>query len=601
MVTGIAYVYMVSTWGAYPFVLNTIGLHCALLAAFFFLTGRFDRNLYLSYTIFYVIGTAGALQFPVVGTLPLKSLEQICPLILFFGMQFVAFLHYARQRYNMSTTQYSLFIVKATAVGVLVAGVILALLPEGYFGPLGARTRGLFVPHTKTGNPLVDSVAEHQETNPDSYWTFFHIVRDIAPWGLALALLRPTRAAFFFVVYSLAAGYFSRKMVRLVLLLAPAASTGAGMCVGMVIEWSLSALVAPLLSCFGSSEPAPSPAVTAGEGAKATAVVVDAPKKTDSASTVASPSKKTNKNNRSQKASSTTTQTPATPTGDAKRSSWVVQVYLVIQKVQKNKLLRFIVAVVLLTMLARTLYQHQDFVSHCWQLGEQMSEPHIMVSSRRSDGSIRVIDDFREAYWWLRDHTPEDSRVMAWWDYGYQINGIGNRTTIADGNTWNHEHIALLGKCLVSDVKTAHSLIKHLADYVLVWTTRWGGMSGDDLAKMPHMARIASSVYFDVPKDGYWVDAQNNPSPLMSKSLLWHLHSYLLNPSVQEPTGFRHVYTSPHRLVRIFAVKNIAMVSKRFVAANHTYPPALESILEQANPFARERENIYLDHFAKHT
>ena len=20
-----------------------------------------------------------------------------------------------------------------------------------------------------------------------------------------------------------------------------------------------------------------------------------------------------------------------------------------------------------------------------------------------------------EAYWWLRDHTPEDSRVMAWW------------------------------------------------------------------------------------------------------------------------------------------------------------------------------------------
>ena len=33
---------------------------------------------------------------------------------------------------------------------------------------------------------------------------------------------------------------------------------------------------------------------------------------------------------------------------------------------------------------------------------------------------------------------------MAWWDYGYQISGIANRTTIADGNTWNHEHIATL-------------------------------------------------------------------------------------------------------------------------------------------------------------
>ena len=37
--------------------------------------------------------------------------------------------------------------------------------------------------------------------------------------------------------------------------------------------------------------------------------------------------------------------------------------------------------------------------------------------------------------------------------YRYQINGIANRTTIADGNTWNHEHIALLGRSLVSPVR----------------------------------------------------------------------------------------------------------------------------------------------------
>ena len=38
-----------------------------------------------------------------------------------------------------------------------------------------------------------------------------------------------------------------------------------------------------------------------------------------------------------------------------------------------------------------------------------------------SDGTYLVVDDYREAYWWLRDNTPEDSRVMAWWDYGYQV------------------------------------------------------------------------------------------------------------------------------------------------------------------------------------
>ena len=32
----------------------------------------------------------------------------------------------------------------------------------------------------------------------------------------------------------------------------------------------------------------------------------------------------------------------------------------------------------------------------------------------------------------LRDNTPDDARVLAWWDYGYQITGIANRTTIAN-------------------------------------------------------------------------------------------------------------------------------------------------------------------------
>ena len=39
----------------------------------------------------------------------------------------------------------------------------------------------------------------------------------------------------------------------------------------------------------------------------------------------------------------------------------------------------------------------------------------------RTTGKPFIIDDFREAYWWLRDNTPEDSRVMSWWDYGYQV------------------------------------------------------------------------------------------------------------------------------------------------------------------------------------
>lgn len=34
------------------------------------------------------------------------------------------------------------------------------------------RVSALFVKHTKTGNPLVDSVAEHQPGSADAYWNY---------------------------------------------------------------------------------------------------------------------------------------------------------------------------------------------------------------------------------------------------------------------------------------------------------------------------------------------------------------------------------------------------------------------------------------------
>jgi len=55
-----------------------------------------------------------------------------------------------------------------------------------------------------------------------------------------------------------------------------------------------------------------------------------------------------------------------------------------------------------------------------------------------------ILDDFREAYYWLRQNTEDKARVMSWWDYGYQIAGMGNRTTLVDNNTWNNSHIALV-------------------------------------------------------------------------------------------------------------------------------------------------------------
>ena len=52
----------------YVFVVNMVGIHAMTLV----LMGRFDGSLYLAYTLFYIVGTAGAMQVPVVGLTPLR-------------------------------------------------------------------------------------------------------------------------------------------------------------------------------------------------------------------------------------------------------------------------------------------------------------------------------------------------------------------------------------------------------------------------------------------------------------------------------------------------------------------------------------------------
>ena len=53
---GVSYVYMVAAWGGYVFVLNMIGVHAGVLV----LLGRFTPRLWLAYSLWFAIGTAGA-------------------------------------------------------------------------------------------------------------------------------------------------------------------------------------------------------------------------------------------------------------------------------------------------------------------------------------------------------------------------------------------------------------------------------------------------------------------------------------------------------------------------------------------------------------
>lgn len=143
------------------------------------------------------------------------------------------------------------------------------------------------------------------------------------------------------------------------------------------------------------------------------------------------------------------------------------------------------------------------FVSHCtWVTSNAYSSPSVVLASRMPDGSQHIIDDYREAYQWLRQNTKEDAKIMSWWDYGYQIGGMADRPTLVDNNTWNNTHIATVGKAMSSREEVSYEIMRqHEVDYVLVVFGGLLGYSGDDINKFLWMVRIAEGIWPDEVKE----------------------------------------------------------------------------------------------------
>ena len=87
------------------------------------------------------------------------------------------------------------------------------------------------------------------------------------------------------------------------------------------------------------------------------------------------------------------------------------------------------------------------------------------VSIANAGASFKMdIPDWREALDWISENTPQDAVFISWWDYGYWLTVMGNRTSIADNATINSTRIAQIGRLFMSNDTEAlpviHSLIK---------------------------------------------------------------------------------------------------------------------------------------------
>ncbi len=78
--------------------------------------------------------------------------------------------------------------------------------------------------------------------------------------------------------------------------------------------------------------------------------------------------------------------------------------------------------------------------------------------------------DWPDTMNWIKTNTPKDAVVASWWDYGYWIQTLGDRKTLADNATIDTDRIANIARTFLSSPDKAWQMLRDMgANYVLVY------------------------------------------------------------------------------------------------------------------------------------
>ena len=81
-----------------------------------------------------------------------------------------------------------------------------------------------------------------------------------------------------------------------------------------------------------------------------------------------------------------------------------------------------------------------------------------------------TTNDWGDALEWIKGDTEHDAVIAAWWDYGYWITAIADRTTLIDNATINQAQIKKVAKIFLSTPDDAWKQLTDMeVDYVLVY------------------------------------------------------------------------------------------------------------------------------------
>ncbi|CAI7803443.1 unnamed protein product [Closterium sp. NIES-54] len=612
-----AYFYMVMSWGGYTFIINLIPIHVLLCIV----TGRFSSRLYIAFAPLIILGTLLAALVPVVGFNAVMTSEHFGGFLVFVVLHIAALSYYIKALLPAKAFRIALTLIVSVgtvAAVALLSALVAMVLASPTLGWTGRSLSLLDPTYASKYIPIIASVSEHQPPMWTSYFMDLQLLAFLAPAGLIACFLPLTDASSFVALYLVVSVYFSGVMVRLMLVLAPAACITAGIAVSAlfdVLTRSVKASIAELIDLAYAAakqdkgekeEAAPAATETSsktgkaasqakerkaaagarkrkgkegeGEGGKYIDLIAKSIFQAKERKAGAGKKKKGREGEGEGGESDEEPAGGAAGAGGKKGVKGKGKGKGVKEKEKAKGKFPLVVpgdaaAVGIILMLVGLAF----YTMHCvWAAADAYSAPSIVLSSPTNDGGQYIFDDFREAYGWLRHNTDVNDKVASWWDYGYQTTAMANRTVIVDNNTWNNTHIATVGMAMSSREKDAWAIYRSIdVKYVFVV---FGGMVGypsDDINKFLWMVRIGGGVFPRIREPDYLNNGNyrvdGEATSTMLNCLMYKLSYYRfaevdgrgfdrvrrteIGKKNIKLTHFEEVFTSQHWMVRIYRLK----------------------------------------------
>mgnify|MGYP001134821661 CR=1 FL=1 len=95
----------------------------------------------------------------------------------------------------------------------------------------------------------------------------------------------------------------------------------------------------------------------------------------------------------------------------------------------------------------------------------------LFAYSLGSSPRVAANNDWHDALIYLKDNTPEEAVIMSWWDYGYWILDLAERTPVVDNGFYGYDRERLqdvgLAYCTTDASKAVQVMQKYGADYLV--------------------------------------------------------------------------------------------------------------------------------------